>query len=207
MNPQRLIHCYSPKGGSGKTTLALNLAGGAAAHELRVLVVDYDPNGNDGGALRWASQARDCERSPAFMVSPAMPRRQDDFDLILIDHPPGRPARVTEGQVIIPTTLDPGTYFSCRRALDVLRKRKPLLVANRVRLDRAEPRRLLAQLPGTIAIGDRAIYASAYGIGATIYDDDAGLRNAQAARAEFEPVIDAVLARAGFPVRVPKVAA
>jgi hypothetical protein len=206
MNPQRVVHCYSPKGGSGKTTLALTLAG-ALAQRLRVLVVDYDPNGLDGGALRWAAQARDCDRSTNFMVSPAMPRRPDDFDVILIDHPPGRPARVTDGQVIIPTTLDPGTYFSARRALDVLRKRKPLLVANRVRLDRAEPRRLLAQLPGTLALGDRAIYASAYGIGATIWDEGAGLRNAQAARVEFQPIVDAVMARVGFPVRVPGEAA
>lgn len=206
MNPQRVVHCYSPKGGSGKTMLALTLAGALAQH-LRVLVVDYDPNGNDGGALRWAAQARDCDRPTSFMVSPAMPRRPDDFDVILIDHPPGRPARVTDGQVIIPTTLDPGTYFSARRALDVLRKRKPLLIANRVRLDRAEPRRLLAQLPGTLTLSDRAIFASAYGVGATIWDEGAGLRNAQAARAEFQPVVEAVLARAGFPVRVPGEAA
>lgn len=44
-------------------------------------------------------------------------------------------------------------------------------------------------------------------IGATIHDGNAGLRNAQAARAEFEPVVDAILARAGFPVRVPGEAA
>lgn len=206
MNHQRTVHCYSPKGGSGKTNLTLTLAG-AVARDLRVLVVDYDPNGLDGGALRWAAQARDCDRPTAFMVSPALPRRPDDFDLILIDHPPGRPARVTDGQVIVPTTLDPGTYFSARRALAGLRKRAPLLIANRVRLDRAEPRHLLAQLPGTLAISDRAIYASAYGIGATIWDEDAGLRNAQGARAEFQPIVDAVLLRAGFPVRVPGEAA
>jgi chromosome partitioning protein len=207
MNANHFVHCTSTKGGPGKTALTLNLAGALAARGLRILVVDYDPNGHEGGALRWAAQARDAGRSTSFMVSPALPRQADHFDMILIDHPPGRGARVTDGQVIIPTTLDPGTFFSARRAMETFRKRKPLLVANRVRLDRAEPRMLLAALPGTLVIKDRAIYGSAFGIGATIYDDDAGLRNAMAARVEFELIVEAVIQRAGFPVQVPGVAA
>jgi len=206
MHP-KFIHVSSPKGGSTKTALATTLAGGLSVMGSRVLVVDIDPNGADGGATKWAALAQAAGRSPAFCVTPALPRRLD-YDIIIYDHPPGRPTRIEEGLVVLPTTLDPGTYFSTVRALAQLRKRRPspLLIANRVRLDRAESRQLLARMPGVPVIRDRAIYPTAYGCGATIFDTDAGLRHAGEARAEFKPVLDAVLQALGVSGRFKEVA-
>lgn len=55
---QQLIAVYSPKGGTGKTTMALNLAAAYQAlggSEVRVLLVELDPYGNLPVQLQWGS--------------------------------------------------------------------------------------------------------------------------------------------------------
>lgn len=161
---------------------------------MKVLLVDLDENGSAGGSLRWAAMAQMAGRSPAFTVSPAMPRHVQDWDLVVVDHPPGV-RKLPEGQVIIPVTMDPGTYFSALRTVKGLKghKTKPIMVANRCRTDRAEVRRLIAELPGALVLRDRAIYGSAFGQGVTLWDD-VGLLHADSASGEFTPLLDAVLA-------------
>lgn len=123
--------------------------------------------------------------------------------MVIFDHPPGQPSRLPDGLIVIPTSLDPGNVISAMRLQAQLAKRKPgpIVVASRVRLDRAEPRKMLAQLDGVHAIRDRAIYPTAYGSGTTIYDMQGP--HAEAARQEHQPVVQQVLASLGNPTFTP----
>ncbi|MHC5730941.1 MAG: AAA family ATPase, partial [Nostoc sp.] len=52
----KIIAVVNQKGGSGKTTVSMQLAGAIARRSNKVLVVDADPQGT---ATRWAASALD----------------------------------------------------------------------------------------------------------------------------------------------------
>jgi chromosome partitioning protein len=59
----RVFATTNQKGGVGKTTTAINLAASLAANDLRVLVVDNDPQGNATSGL---GVAKDAERQSTY---------------------------------------------------------------------------------------------------------------------------------------------
>jgi chromosome partitioning protein len=61
---QRIV-VLNPKGGSGKTTIATNLAGQFAAAGKRPVLMDYDPQGS---TTRWVKKRGD-ESSPIHLIS------------------------------------------------------------------------------------------------------------------------------------------
>ena len=192
------IHIFSSKGGSGKTTAALSLAAALAHRGHRVALVDADPNGAQGGATRWLAQAQAAGRATPFPVLRSLTASAAKaYDVVIWDHPPGGRAahQLPEGLVIVPTPLDPGSFFSATRVVDSLRHRSltPLLLPSRVRLERAEQRRLAGVLAVPV-IRDRAAYGSLFGEGTTLYCDATGIIGQSAARAEFEETVARVLA-------------
>ena len=58
---QRVVTVANGKGGVGKSTVAANVAGLAASAQWRVLLVDFDPQGNAGHILgyRWRGESDD----------------------------------------------------------------------------------------------------------------------------------------------------
>ena len=62
----RIIAFSNQKGGVGKTTSAVNVAASLAAAEYRVLLVDFDPQGNASSAL--GIEARDLKPSSYEML-------------------------------------------------------------------------------------------------------------------------------------------
>jgi chromosome partitioning protein len=87
------------KGGSGKTTLARNLAVAAAQDGQRVLVLDLDPQ----QSLRAWWKGRDSDAPMMLADDPAphalratLDAAKSRFDLVVIDTPPAAPAWLTE---------------------------------------------------------------------------------------------------------------
>ena len=85
-----IIGLLNQKGGVGKTTLSVNLAGAFVELGYKVLLVDADPQGS---SLSWSS-VRECE--PLFpvigMPKPKLhkdlPKLAKPFDIVIIDGAP-----------------------------------------------------------------------------------------------------------------------
>jgi chromosome partitioning protein len=95
----KTICIAAQKGGSGKTTLARNLAVAAAQDGQRVLVLDLDPQ----QSLRAWWKGRDSDAPMMLADDPAphalratLDAAKSRFDLVVIDTPPAAPAWLTE---------------------------------------------------------------------------------------------------------------
>jgi chromosome partitioning protein len=112
-----IVALLNQKGGVGKTTLALHLAGRWASHGARVLVVDADPQGS---ALDWsAERAREglprlfgVVGLPRDLLHIDLPEVSRGYDRVVIDGPPRmgvitRSALIAAELVLIPATPSP----------------------------------------------------------------------------------------------------
>ena len=187
----------SPRGGSGKTTLALTFAACLAREGRRVLLVDDDTSA--GAALVFAAVARRAGRVLPFVISPAA---SSGFDDVIYDCSPGVVGRADElpGEILfMPTLCDQASHVLLYQALEDLKqvRRTAIVIPNRARLDRADQRALIeAEFGGQAVIRDRAAMAATLARGLTIYDPELGGPWIGHARTEFEAAFAPVLTAA-----------
>lgn len=103
----RIITVSNQKGGSGKTTLTMCLAGSIASRGKRVLVVDADPQGT---ATQWAGAAPDSSPFPATVIGLAAAKGKlhqmikplvGDYDFVVIDCPPSVEEQSSQSALLV----------------------------------------------------------------------------------------------------------
>jgi len=171
-----IVALLNQKGGTGKTTLALHLAGQWAREGRRVLLVDADPQGS---ALDWAAQRvrSGGERLfgtvglPRETLHREVPALARDVDHLIIDGPPRvaalmRSALLAAEVVLIPVQPSPFDGWASAemlRLLEEARLFKPDLAARFV-LNRCAARTVIArETAATLADHDPPVLAATVG--------------------------------------------
>ncbi|SFD34227.1 chromosome partitioning protein [Thiohalospira halophila DSM 15071] len=143
------------KGGSGKTTLTMNLAAGLGQRG-RTLVIDADPQGS---AVQWSGLAPESRPFPVPVIAVGgHPGREvehfrADYDYILIDCPPSletdhtHKAMLASDTVLIPVLPSPVDLWASMNLADTvasIQQQRPGLEAYFV-VNQLEPRSALSR--------------------------------------------------------------
>ncbi|MDG2510939.1 ParA family protein [Stenotrophomonas maltophilia] len=194
------ISVANAKGGVGKTTLALTVAGALAAAGQRVQLVDLD---DQGSSLTWSGIRAGKGRAQVFDVT-ATPAA--GYDWTVYDHPPGLPQKVNTHAhvVLVPTVLSMQDYTATSRFIQELQKSgsRFLVLPNRVELISSDQSSMLAQLFKDQAyMPKRSGLQRAFNDGVTVYDERPGVPNSTSIRKEFDVVMAALIGLLNDPSR------
>lgn len=205
------IAFLNQKGGVGKTTLALNVAGAMARKGLKVLLVDADPQQS---ALDWAGVRG--EPSPFAIVGMAkpvihkeLPALEGGFDHVIIDSPPSvhqltRSIVGAADVVVIPVQPSPYDVWAAETLLALIDEAssalnpnlKTAFVINRKIAKTAIGRDVTTTLEGygkkvlSVGIGQRVGFAESAAQGKTVVELDPK----SAASLEIEALTKEILA-------------
>lgn len=179
----KVITVAQQKGGSGKTTIAANLAVAFAKDGKSVALMDTDPQGSLG---RWfmtrheagLAEGMDFSTASAWGVTYECDKLRKSHDIIIIDTPPKidsdlRPALRESDLIVVPVSASQVDVWATDGVLELAEreKRPVLMVLNRVKsgtkvLEEVEAsvKKLSAKRAKT-SLGQRVAYADTLGHG------------------------------------------
>lgn len=213
-SPARILAFVNQKGGPGKTTLAMHVAGELARGDRRVLIADADPQAT---ATRWAAAAPESSPFPAAVagLSQAGEKLHREllkyvapYDWIVVDCPPSAESNLTRSALlvadlavvpVVPSPPDLWAGVAIRQVLgdvavlnDQLRSR---LVVNRLKAGTRLAAHTLELLPRygipmlQAQVGEREAFRHAAARGLTVAD----LPRAQRAANEISALTEELL--------------
>lgn len=182
-----ILAVLSAKGGTGKSTVSLNLAGTLSSQGKRILLIDADPQGS---VARWSKIRK--QKYPDVLVHPSPVEKKETkkagkkYDLTIFDSPPTfkrRMRSIMKASDILIIPVSPGVtdFWSTRKLIDIYFEEKvkhPSLEARLLinRIDRRtkigrEFRKTLEKLSIPILmteIPQRVVYPEAWQSGITV---------------------------------------
>lgn len=210
----KVITITNQKGGSGKTTVAVNLAGNLGRRGYEVLLADIDPQGSASHYVSTAPEGREMPLTLAGLsktgdrVHRYIQKFSDQYDYIVVDSPPVVDAKGTRSAlaishlVVIPVQPAPLDFESTKATLELIENTQ---VQNR----RLKARLLATACPRTniaetmlealgdvrvplmdASLGYRTAYREAAGEGVIVHDMG---YTAQAAAEEVDALTKEVL--------------
>lgn len=178
----KVVTVAQQKGGSGKTTVAANLAVEFRRRGLRVALLDTDPQGSLG---RWFLSRRerlgepgmDFSTASAWGVGYECEKLRKQADVVIVDTPPKvdadlRPALREADLVLVPVAASMVDLWATDGVFDLIgrERRRAVIVLNRVKSGTRlgeEVSAAAARVGGVAAasLGQRVIYAETLGQG------------------------------------------
>lgn len=191
----KIIAVVNQKGGAGKTTVTMQLAGTLGRQGWKVLVIDADPQAT---ATRWAASAADEQPFPASVsglsaaggkVHREAQKFVEDYDFIVIDCPPAADSPVPQSALlvadialvpVIPSPLDlwasVGIGQVIMNVLDINEAMRPRIVVNQCQPNTALAKEAIEVLPefgiplANTRLHQRTAYRQSAVYGGTVHD-------------------------------------
>ena len=186
----KVITIAQQKGGTGKTTLAVNLAlAFIKYHNLKVAIIDTDPQGSLGKWFMIRSEKNISNQNLTFKTASLWGAQYEskilkqDHDIVIIDTPPkiesdARPAIEASNLVLIPIAPSPVDFWATESIIEIAKKAKRKIL---IQINRANHRsKLISKTHEYIKsinisatktlIGHRQIFITSMGEGKTVVE-------------------------------------
>ena len=186
----KVITIAQQKGGTGKTTLAVNLAlAFIKYHNLKVAIIDTDPQGSLGKWFMIRSEKKISDHNLTFKTASLWGAQYEskilkqDHDIVIIDTPPkiesdARPAIEAANLVLIPVAPSHVDFWATESIIEIAKKAKRKVL---IQINRANHRsKLIAKTYDYInsvnisatktLIGHRQIFVASMGEGKTVVE-------------------------------------
>jgi len=180
----RSLGIWSPKGGVGKTTLALNLAACAYERGMKVILCDLDPQLSAVDVFN--------DKQLPFTVLKGQPSITPHADLIIYDLPPRTDVDIIGDTILIPMRASVLDIRAVNKSIRHVLHKRIIKCVNAVDVRRQDERLLAMRLysEGALLIKDRSIYSRAISMGKTVFNTD--VYGASEARTEIKRLLDKI---------------
>ena len=162
----KIASVWNPKGGQGKSILALNLAAAAVFEGLQSVVIDQDPQGT--------SVIFSQSNALPFDVLPEIPTDAPDCDLVLIDHMANDRSMPRPPLLVMPLIPKRSQYSAYRTSYELALRSGKKIITVAMNGDRRRPleRDLIFALKrqGALEIRASGVFSRADNEYRTIFD-------------------------------------